>query len=362
MRRNRNAKILATLGPTSSSPEVIRALFEAGADVFRLNFSHGTHADHRARYDAIRAVEREAGRPIGVLADLQGPKLRVGIFTQGRVTLEPGRPFRLDLDMAPGDERRVPLPHPEIFQALCPGAELLLDDGKIRLAVERCGTDFAETVVATGGPLSDRKGMNVPGVMLPLSALTAKDRQDLAFALELRADWIAFSFVQRPEDLDEVRELGGGGAGIVAKLEKPAAVERLDEIVARTDAPMVARGDLGVELPPEQVPTVQRMALRACRAAGKPAIMATQMLESMIEAPAPTRAEASDVATAVYEGADAVSCALRRATAILPVAATVIYTTSGASALRASGRRPRSWRSPWSRRRRGGCHSSGAST
>lgn len=391
MRRNRHAKILATLGPASSAPEVIRALFEAGADVFRLNFSHGGHADHRERYEAIRQVEHETGRPIGILADLQGPKLRVGTFAGGPVKLEPGRPFRLDLDHAPGDAARVRLPHPEIFAVLEPGAELLLDDGKIRLAVERCGPDFAETRVVVGGRLSERKGVNVPGVVLPLSALTAKDREDLSFALELGVDWVALSFVQRPEDLDEVRELTGGRARLVAKLEKPAAVERLDAIVERADALMIARGDLGVELAPERVPIVQRAALRACRAAGKPAIVATQMLESMIEAPTPTRAEASDVATAIYDGADAVMlsaesaagrhpvaavrimdriiaeverdphyrkgvdaahpdpgdtiadaicCALRRATGILRVAATVAYTSSGSTALLAARERP----------------------
>jgi pyruvate kinase len=392
MRRTRNAKIVATLGPASSSPEVIRALFEAGADVFRLNFSHGTHADHQARLGAIREVEGRTGRPIGVLADLQGPKLRIGTFAAGPVELEAGRPFRLDLDDAPGDRDRARLPHPEIFAALRPGAELLLDDGKLRLAVERCGDGFAETRVVTGGPLSDRKGVNVPGVVLPLSALTAKDRDDLAFALGAGVDWVALSFVQRPEDLDEVRALAGERrVALVAKLEKPAAVERLDEIVARADAVMVARGDLGVELPPERVPTVQRQALRAARAAGRPVIVATQMLESMIAAPTPTRAEASDVATAVYEGADAVMlsaesasgrypveavrimdriiaeverdphyrkgveaahpdpeptiadaicCALRRAAGILPVSATIAYTLSGSTALRAARERP----------------------
>ena len=391
MRRDRNAKILATLGPASSSPEMIRALFEAGADVFRLNFSHGGHADHRERYDAIRAIEREAGRPIGILADLQGPKLRIGTFATGPVMLEPGRPFRLDLDQAPGDGGRARLPHPEIFAALRPGAELLLDDGKIRLTVERCGEDFAETQVAVGGRLSERKGVNVPGVVLPLSALTEKDRADLDFALSLGVDWVALSFVQRPEDLDEVRALAGRPVSLVAKLEKPAAVERLEEIVARTDALMIARGDLGVELPPQRVPTVQRQALRACRAAGKPAIVATQMLESMIEAPTPTRAEASDVATAIYDGADAVMlsaesaagrhpvaavqimdriiaeverdphyrkgvdaahpeptgtipdticCAMRRATGILPVVTTIAYTSSGSTALRLARERP----------------------
>lgn len=389
--RRRRARIVATLGPASTAPETIRALFAAGADVFRLNFSHGSRDEHRQRHAAVRAVERETGRPVGVLADLQGPKLRVGAFAQGRATLAEGAPFRLDLDPAPGDARRVGLPHPELFAVLRPGTELLLDDGRIRLRVERRGEGWAETRVELGGEISDRKGVNLPGVVLPLSPLTEKDLADLAFALDLGVDWVGLSFVQRPEDIDEARERVAGRAAIVAKLEKPAAVERLEEIVARADAVMVARGDLGVELPPERVPTVQRQALRAGRAAGKPVIVATQMLESMVNSPAPTRAEASDVATAVYEGADAVMlsaesasgrypveavrfmdriiaeverdpyyrreldaahpdpeptiadaicCALRRAAAILPVSATLAYTCSGSSALRAARERP----------------------
>jgi pyruvate kinase len=241
MRRQRNAKILATLGPASSSPEVIRALFEAGADVFRLNFSHGTHEDHKKRYDLIRRIEQETGRPIGVLVDLQGPKLRVGAFANGRITLHPGETFGLDLDGGPGTEERVSMPHPEVFQALAPGVELLLDDGKIRLVVESCGAGHARTRVLIGGPLSDRKGVSVVGAVLPLSALTDKDRRDLAFGLELGADWIALSFVQSPEDVAELREIVGDRAFIISKLEKPSAVEHLDAIVALSDAVMVGR-------------------------------------------------------------------------------------------------------------------------
>ena len=273
MRRNRHAKILATLGPASSEPEMIRALFEAGADVFRLNFSHGGHAEHRQRYDAIRRIEAEAGRPIGVLADLQGPKLRIGQLAEGRVLLAEGQLLRFDLDPAPGTVERAPLPHPEVFQALAPGVQLLLDDGKLRLEVETASSENAMARVLVGGPLHERKGVSVVGAVLPVSALNEKDRRDLAFALELGADWVALSFVQQPEDLDEVRSLADGRAGIMAKLEKPAAVERLEEIVARADALVVARGDLGVEMAPERVPTVQRRILRCCRTAGKPVIV-----------------------------------------------------------------------------------------
>lgn len=321
MRRTRNAKIVATLGPASSDPGVVRQLFMAGVDVFRLNFSHGSHADHAGRFALLRSLEQETGRPIGILADLQGPKLRVATFADGPVVLEPGQAFRLDLDTTPGSPQRVGLPHPEIFEALVPGAELLLDDGKLRLVVERCGAGFAETRVAVGGRLSDRKGVNVPGVVLPITALTAKDRRDLALALELGADWIALSFVQRPEDVAEARALIGDRAAIVVKLEKPSAVERLDEIVALADAVMVARGDLGVELPAERVPAIQKRIVRACRALGRPVIVATQMLESMIDSPVPTRAEASDVATAIYDGADAVMLSAESASGRYPVSA-----------------------------------------
>ena len=305
MRRQRQAKIVATLGPATSSPEAIRALFEAGADVFRLNMSHGSQADHRARYDVLRGLEADFGRPIAVLADLQGPKLRVGTFADGEIDLERGQAFRLDLDPTPGDAGRVNLPHPEIFAAIEPGTRVLLNDGRVVLEVRSCGKDHAVTEVIAGDGLSNHKGLNLPGVLLPIPALTDKDRKDLTFALELGADWIALSFVQRPEDIAEARSLVRGRAGIMAKLEKPSAIASLEPIVELSDAIMVARGDLGVELPPEEVPGLQKRIVRACRLAGKPVVVATQMLESMIESPTPTRAEASDVATAVYDGADA---------------------------------------------------------
>ena len=321
MRRQRSAKIVSTLGPASDGPETIRALFEAGTDVFRVNFSHGNREDHKRRVDIIRAIEAEIGRPIGILMDLQGPKLRVGEFREGRVELCRGERFRLDLGTEPGDATRAPLPHPEVFKAIAEGTELLLDDGKVRIRVIAHGKDFADTEVVTGGPVSDHKGVNVPGAVLPIAALTEKDRSDLQFGLDLGIDWVGLSFVQRPDDVAEASKLVAGRAALLSKLEKPAAIERLDEIIALSDAIMVARGDLGVELPPEDVPSLQKQIVRACRAAGKPVVVATQMLESMINAPAPTRAEASDVATAVYDGADAVMLSAETATGRYPVEA-----------------------------------------
>ncbi len=322
MRRNRNAKIVATLGPASSTEDMIRALFVAGVDMFRLNFSHGTHVEHKERYDTVRRVGREFRRPIGILGDLQGPKLRVGKFADSAgITLVPGARFRLDLDPAEGDAQRVNLPHPEIFAALVKGATLLLDDGKLNLEVEDFGKDHAITRVIVGGRLTDRKGVNVPGVVLPISPLTEKDRRDLAYALDIGVDWIALSFVQRPEDIFEARQIIGDRALIMTKLEKPAAIDRLDEIVRASDSVMVARGDLGVEMPPERVPILQRAIVRACRLEGKPVVVATQMLESMTASPVPTRAEASDVASAIFQGADAVMLSAESAAGKYPVEA-----------------------------------------
>lgn len=321
MRRHRNVKIVATLGPASSTKDMIRALFDAGADVFRLNMSHGSHEDHRERFNAIREVEADTGRPIAVLADLQGPKLRVGQFGTGPQELAVGDKFRFDLNPAPGDASRVQLPHPEIFQALVPDSELLVNDGKIRLHVNDCGPDFAECTVTVAGTISDRKGVNVPDVVLPLAALSDKDRADLEFACQLGVDWLALSFVQRAEDVEEAKELARGRALVLSKIEKPAAVRAFDEILTASDGIMVARGDLGVELPVYSVPPIQKRLVRKCRAAAKPVIVATQMLESMIESPMPTRAEVSDVAGAIYEGTDAVMLSAESAAGDFPIQA-----------------------------------------
>ncbi len=392
MRRLRKAKIVATLGPASSSESVIRALFDAGVDVFRLNFSHGDHDDHRQRVEAIRRVERETGRPIGILMDIQGPKLRLGTFSEQAVLLHKGDVYRLDMEATPGDSRRAPLPHPEIFAALQIGSELMIDDGRVSLRVQEYSGDQVLTEVVVGGKIGSHKGVNIPGVVLPISVITDKDRRDLAYGLSLGVDWVAQSFVQRPDDVRELRELVKGRAAIMVKLEKPAAVEHLDSILNLCDGMMVARGDLGVELPPEQVPVIQKKIIRQCRQVGKPVLIATHMLDSMVNAPVPTRAEASDVATAIYDGADAVMLsaetaagnypmqsvrmmdkiideveqdpvyrnileaqrpaprattadaicnALQRVTHVLSSAATVTYTASGSTSVRAARERPR---------------------
>jgi pyruvate kinase len=321
MRRHRNVKIVATLGPASDDYEMIRALSEAGADVFRLNMSHGTHEDIARRHALVRKVEADLGRPIAILADLQGPKLRVGTFANGEEELAEGQKFRFDLDPAEGTASRVQLPHREIFEALEPGATLLVNDGKLRLRVDSCGKDFADCTVLAGGTISNRKGVNVPDVVLPLAALSEKDRRDLEFACELGIDWLALSFVQRAADVEEARALARGRAAILSKIEKPAAVKSFPDILAVSDGIMVARGDLGVELPVQAVPPIQKRLVRGARAAAKPVIVATQMLESMIESPVPTRAEVSDVATAIYEGADAVMLSAESAAGSYPVEA-----------------------------------------
>ncbi|MGB3408929.1 MAG: pyruvate kinase [Jannaschia sp.] len=321
MRRHRNVKIVATLGPASDDYDTIRSLFEAGADVFRLNMSHGTHDDIRARHNTIRDIERDVGRPICILADLQGPKLRCGVFKNDEADIVAGGKFRFDLDPAPGDATRVQLPHKEIFDALEVGGHLLVNDGKLRLKVDACGEDYADCTVITGGVISNRKGVNVPDVVLPLAALSEKDRKDLEFVCALGVDWLALSFVQRAADVEEARVLAKGRAAILSKIEKPAAVKAFQEILDASDGIMVARGDLGVECPVQAVPPIQKRLIRKCRAAAKPVIVATQMLESMIDSPMPTRAEVSDVATAIYEGTDAIMLSAESAAGSYPLQA-----------------------------------------
>ena len=321
MRRQRNIKIVATLGPSSSDYETIKALHLAGADVFRLNMSHGTHEEIAERHKIIRQIEAELDSPIAILADLQGPKLRVGPFENGVEELTENGKFRLDLKDDVGTKARVQLPHPEIFQALHEGAHLLINDGKIKLMVEKCGPDFADCLVVNGGEISDRKGVNVPDVILPLAALSEKDRADLDFICDLGIDWLALSFVQRAEDILEARNLIAGRASVISKIEKPSAVKSFDDILKVSDGVMVARGDLGVELPVQNVPPIQKRLVRKCRAAAKPVIVATQMLESMIESPMPTRAEVSDVATAIYEGSDAIMLSAESAAGQFPIQA-----------------------------------------
>jgi pyruvate kinase len=304
--RSRKVKILATLGPASSDAKMIRKLMIAGTDAFRINMSHGNQKQKAKLVDAIRALEKEFHRPTTILFDLQGPKLRVGPFEGGRASLEKGARFTFDQTEQLGDSSRVHLPHPELFETIKPGNRILIDDGKIRLTVVEADKRQIVTEVRVGGTVSDNKGVNVPDVVVPIPALTEKDRDDLQFALDQRADWIALSFVQRPEDVAEARSLIGERAALLAKIEKPAAIDRLSDIIALADAVMVARGDLGVELPPEQVPLLQNRIVATARQFGKPVVVATQMLESMINSPTPTRAEVSDVATAIYDGADAV--------------------------------------------------------
>ena len=321
MRRNRKVRIVATLGPASSPPEMLESLFEAGVDMFRINMSHSSHDLAKKLHTTVRNAERRFERPIGILADLQGPKFRLGEFAGGRVVVEPGQIFHFDTDTEPGSEARVHLPHPQILESVEPGHTLLLDDGKIRMRVaeRRAGRVSAEVI--TGGPLASRKGIATPDTVLPITPLTDKDRADLDYVLRLGVDWVALSFVQRAEDIHEARRIIGTTAAIMAKIEKPSAITDLDNIVAAVDGVMVARGDLGVELPVERVPGLQKEITRKARAAGKPVVVATQMLESMISSPVPTRAEVSDVATACFDGADAIMLSAESAVGQFPIEA-----------------------------------------
>jgi pyruvate kinase len=323
MRRQRRTKIVATLGPASSDPATIERLFVAGADVFRINMSHTPHDAMRAYVKAIRGIEQKLSRPIGILVDLQGPKLRLDTFKGGGVDLAANTTFVLDADKKPGDGKRVHLPHPEVLAALEPGHRLLVDDGKVQLVVTESGPNRAVTRVEVGGRVSDRKGVSLPDTTVALAALTPKDRSDLEAALEAGVDWIGLSFIQRPEDVAEAKKLTRGRAALLAKIEKPQAVTRLAELLEQADALMVARGDLGVEMPLERVPGLQKQITHAARHAGRPVVIATQMLESMITSPVPTRAEVSDVATAIYDGADAVMLSAESAAGKHPVEAVI---------------------------------------
>ncbi|MGI9168580.1 MAG: pyruvate kinase [Caulobacteraceae bacterium] len=318
MIRQRRTRIVATVGPASRAPAMVRELARIGVDVFRLNFSHGAPADHAAALKAVRAAEAAVGRPLAVLADLQGPKFRLGRFTAGSIAIARGQRLRLDLDPTPGDRRRVQLPHPEMFRIFTPGVEVVLDDGKVRLAVRAAGADFAEVEVVSGEALSDHKGIAVPGATIPVPAMTAKDRADLDFALRIGVDWIALSFVQHAADMADLRRIVAGRASVLAKIEKPAALADLEAILDVSDGLMVARGDLGVELAPEDVPVAQKTIVRAARRRGAPVVVATQRLDSMTVNASPTRAEASDVANAVYEGADALMLSAESAAGAFP--------------------------------------------
>jgi pyruvate kinase len=335
-----NTKIIATLGPSSSSPEVVEALIRAGVNVFRLNFSHGTHDDHRTRFETVRAAQKRLGLPVAILQDLQGPKFRIGTLVGGAAELVAGARFTLDTNEAPGDAARAPLRHHQVYESLAPGNFISIDDGRIRLRVEGLERDKLFCRVVTGGILKDRKGVNLPGVDVKISALTDKDRQDILVGRELGVDWVALSFVQQPSDVLEARGLVDAGAWICSKIEKPAALRHLADIVALSDAVMIARGDLGVELPADEVPGYQRDILAACRRAGCPAIVATQMLESMISTPTPTRAEASDVANAVFAGADAVMLSAESASGQYPIEAVEMMAKIIASAERHPDYRP----------------------
>jgi pyruvate kinase len=321
MRRQRRTKVVATLGPASSSRVVIRRLFEAGADVFRINMSHTSHEKMRELVTTIRAVEANYNRPIGILVDLQGPKLRLGTFAKDSAVIDEGQDFILDNDPAPGDDSRVNLPHPEIFAVIKPGDTLLIDDGKLRLVATEASPERIVARVKVGGKVSNRKGVSLPDTVVPLAALAPKDIADLEAALDAGIDWVALSFIQRPEDIAEAKKITRGRAAVMAKIEKPQAVTRLADILDLADALMVARGDLGVEMPLEKVPGVQKEMTRACRRAGKPVVVATQMLESMITSPVPTRAEVSDVATAIFDGADAIMLSAESASGQYPVEA-----------------------------------------
>ncbi len=319
MLRERNTKIIATVGPSSSSPSKIHSLFKAGADIFRLNFSHGLHSEHRKIVFHIRQYEKRIGRPIAILGDLQGPKIRIGKFSKPFFVLKDKEKFNLDLSQELGTEKRVCLPHPEIFKSLKVNSEILIDDGKIKLHVNRVNSEKIETEIINGGKISNNKGVNIPKTFINLSPLTKKDLKDLELCLDLSLDYVALSFVQKADDIIKLKKLIGNQTGIMSKFEKPLAIQKMNEILKLSDAAMVARGDLGVEMPPEDVPIIQKKLVETSRNYGKPIVVATQMLDSMIDSPSPTRAEASDVATAVYDSADCLMLSAETAAGKYPI-------------------------------------------
>jgi len=322
--RNRFAKILATIGPATAAPDNLRLLNDVGVDAFRLNFSHGSLDDHLRSINALRQIEQDSGNPLAIVADMQGPKIRVGEFEGGQIELRYGDTVTLEVSDKPGKDGLIRLPHPELVDALSPGDQLKFDDGKLMVTITANDGKSLLARVDVPGILKNKKGINVIGAVLPMSALTDKDREDMAFALDHNVDFIALSFVQNAQDVIEAKGTIQGRAAIIVKIEKPSALKELDEILSHADAVMVARGDLGVELPLEQVPVVQRRIIRKARSMGKPVIVATHMLESMIDSPTPTRAEASDVATAIYQGADAVMLSAETAVGRHPATAVAI--------------------------------------
>ncbi len=316
---NRKVKIIATLGPASNNSQTIQSLVKAGVNVFRVNMSHGEHDQHKKSIDLIREAEKKLEQPIAILADLQGPKLRIARFKEGQVFLEKGQEFVLDLEPKPGNSNRVTFPHPEIFPHILSGMTVLLNDGNIRLKVTLANHSEIQTEVLEGGTLSDNKGVNLPDTELPIPALTKKDKKDIDFLIGTSVDYVGLSFVQRPEDVLDLKRILGGRKAVLSKIEKPQAIDNLEEIIDLSDGIMVARGDLGVEMSPEKVPPIQKKIIRLSKKKGKPVVVATQMLESMIERSTPTRAEATDVATAVYDGADAVMLSAESAVGKYPV-------------------------------------------
>jgi pyruvate kinase len=322
----RRTKIVATIGPATSSPEVLKQLIQAGATTLRLNFSHGSHDDHLANIRLIRQISFELNQPVGILQDLQGPKIRLGKFADGSIVVKNGDPFTLTSKTIPGTQTMSSVTYDTLAEEVPVGSTILLDDGKVEMIVTAVDRDAHELhcKVVVGGPLSNSKGVNFPGVYLSIKALTDKDRQDLMFGLDQGVDWVALSFVRNPADILEIKELianAGKETPVIAKIEKHEAIEQMEEILTLCDGVMVARGDLGVELPAEQVPRMQKQLISTANRLGIPIITATQMLDSMVGNPRATRAEISDVANAILDGTDAVMLSNETAVGKYPIEA-----------------------------------------